>query len=45
MSVRTTIIIITLLMGFAILHVIGGSLMTSASDRPTGEAAHLHGAD
>jgi hypothetical protein len=45
MSVRTSIIIIAILIGFAIVHVIGGSLMTRASDRPTGEATHLHGAD
>jgi hypothetical protein len=45
MSVRTTIIIIAVLIGFATLHVIGGSLMTSASDRLTAEVTHLHGAD
>jgi uncharacterized membrane protein len=45
MLVATTIIIIAALAGFAILHALGGSLMTRASDLPTREATHLDRAD
>jgi len=34
MSAFTTIVIITLLVGFAVLHVIGAMLMVNLSDRP-----------
>jgi hypothetical protein len=44
-SVRTTIIIMAVLIGFAILHIVGASLMRSGSDRATAEPAHLDGAD
>jgi hypothetical protein len=45
MSVGTKIIIIAILVVCGILHVVGVSLTTSASDRPTAEPTHLHGAD
>jgi hypothetical protein len=45
MSMATKIIIITILVGCAILSVMGGSLITSASDRPTAQATHLNGSD
>jgi hypothetical protein len=45
MSVRTQIIVITILVGFAILHVIGSSLITSIPNRPMAERAYLSGAD
>jgi hypothetical protein len=45
MSVRATLIVITALAVFAILHVIGVSLIASTSNRPATEPTYLHGAD
>jgi len=45
MSVRTTIIIITVLVGFAVLHVIGFTLMMRASDRLLVEPDHMSRTD
>jgi hypothetical protein len=45
MSVRTTVVIIASLVGFAVLHVVGGTLMMRASDRILVEPAHMSRAD
>jgi len=45
MSVGTKLIIATALVACAILHLVGGSLMASVSDRPTAERTYLSGAD
>ena len=45
MSVRTTVVIIASLVGFAVLHVVGGTLMMRASDRLLVEPAHMSRTD
>ena len=44
-SVRTTVVIITVLVGFAVLHVIGFTLMMRASDRLLVEPDQMSGTD
>jgi len=43
LSVLTTIVIITVLVGFAVLHVIGATLIATLSDRPAASPAMFQG--
>ena len=43
LSVLTTIVIITVLVGFAVLHVIGATLIATLSDRPAAAPAMFQG--
>jgi len=45
MSVRTTLVIITVLVGFAVLHVIGFTLIMRASDQSIAGPAHMFPTD
>jgi hypothetical protein len=45
MSFWTTVVVITILVGFAVLHVIGFTLIKEASDQPTVGPAHMYPTD
>jgi hypothetical protein len=45
MSLNAKILITAAVVGFGILHVVGGTILQRASDRPATENAMLHNGD